>query len=121
MSTSGDILTNLIFLKPDEKYQYEKPYRLRYDPGGTIPRTNCETQVQKDVLVHDIRGTESKYTLDRNGFQVLKVESRLTPEEFHDREKVKSVYYEELGQLLKRTFGAKRVEILEHGVGSVTL
>jgi len=121
MPAAGDVLTDLIFLKPDEKHLHEKPYRLRYDPGGTIPRTNCETQVQKNVLVHDIRGTEAKYTLDRNGFQVLKMESRLTPEEFHDRERVKSVYYDELKELLKRTFGARRVEILEHGVGCVSL
>jgi hypothetical protein len=90
---------------------------LRYDPGGEFPRTNCETQVQKDVLVRDIRGSEAKYTLNRNGFQVLRMDSKLTPEEFNDRDRVKDVYYEELRELLKRELGAKRVEILEHGVG----
>lgn len=113
----GDVLTDLIFLKRDSKFLSEKPYRLRYDPGAEIPRTNCETQVQTDVLVRDIRGSESKYTLDRNGFQVLRLNCKLAPAEFHDREKVKDVYYEELRELLKRELGAKRVEILEHGVG----
>jgi hypothetical protein len=113
----GDVLTDLIFLKRDSKFLTEKPYRLRYDPGGEFPRTNCETQVQTDVLVRDIRGSEAKYTLNRNGFQVLRMNSKLTPEEFHDRELVKGIYYEELSDLLKRELGAKKVEILEHGVG----
>jgi hypothetical protein len=113
----GDVLTDLIFLKRDSKFLTEKPYRLRYDPGGEFPRTNCETQVQTNVLVRDIRGSEVKYTLNRNGFQVLRMNSKLTPEEFHDRELVKGIYYEELSDLLKRELGAKRVEILEHGVG----
>ncbi|KAF2133131.1 hypothetical protein P153DRAFT_353543 [Dothidotthia symphoricarpi CBS 119687] len=116
MATAGDVLTDLIFLKPDPKYLHEKPYRLRYDPGGTIPRTNCETHVQRNVTVHDIRGREAEYTLDRNGFQIVNLESELAPDEFHDRAKVKSVYYGELKQLLKHTFGANRVEILEHGI-----
>jgi len=113
----GDVLTDLVFLKRDSKFLTEKPYRLRYDPGGEIPRTNCETQVQTDVLVRDIRGSEAKYTLDRNGFQVLRLDSKLAPEEFHDRERVKDVYYEELRELLMQELGAKRVEVLEHGVG----
>lgn len=116
MAAAVDVLTDLIFLKPDSKYLQEKPYRLRYDPGDTIPRTNCETQIQKDVPVHDIRGRETEYTLARNGFEVATLESRLAPEDFYDREKVKCVYYEELRQLLQRKLGAKRVEILEHGV-----
>lgn len=117
MLTAGDVSTDLVFLKPDEKFLYEKPYRLRYDPGDEIPRSNCETQIHKNIAIHDIRGAEAKYTLDRNGFQVLKLESKLTPQEFHNEERVRSVYYEELKELLKRTFGAKRVEVLEHGVG----
>jgi hypothetical protein len=116
MTTSGDVLTDLIFLKPDTKYLHEKPYRLRYDPGDAIPRTNCETQVQTGVIVHDIRGSEAEYSLERNGFQVAQLMSKLAPEDFHIREKVKSVYYQELKQLLKKTFGASRVEVLEHGV-----
>lgn len=115
---AGDVLTDLIFLKPDPKYDHEKPYRLRYDPGDAIPRTNCETDVQKGIIVHDIRGREAEYTLNRNGFQVVRLDSKLTPDDFHDRAKVKAVYYQELKDLLKRTLGAKRVEVLEHGVSS---
>jgi hypothetical protein len=115
---AGDVLTDLIFLKPDSKYMHEKPYRLRYDPGDAIPRTNCETDVQRDITIRDIRGKEADYTLNRNGFQVVRLDSKLTPEDFHDRAKVKAVYYQELKELLKRTLGAKKVEVLEHGVCS---
>lgn len=115
---AGDVLTDLIFLKPDSRYIHEKPYRLRYDPGDAIPRTNCETDVKRDVTVRDIRGRETDYTLNRNGFQVVRLDSKLTPEDFHDRAKVKAVYYQELRELLQRTLGAKKVEVLEHGVCS---
>ncbi|KAF1815307.1 putative CmcJ-like methyltransferase [Eremomyces bilateralis CBS 781.70] len=111
-----NVLTELTFLEPDIIFQSEKPYRLRYDPGDEIPRTNCKSQVQSNILIHDIRGRESSFSLDNNGFEILTLDSKLGPEDFYDREKVQAVYYKELQQLLRDRFGPKRVEILEHGI-----
>jgi len=38
------------------------------------------------------------------------------PEDFDNEEKVKSVWYPEVQECLKEMFGAKRVEVLEHGI-----
>ncbi|KAF1810426.1 putative CmcJ-like methyltransferase [Eremomyces bilateralis CBS 781.70] len=110
------VTAELDFLKKDIKHSTEKPYKLQYDPGPDLPRWNCENVSQSDIPVHDIRGHENEYTLEKNGFVVLKLESRLVPEDFYDEKKVKEVYYEEVKEVLKRERGAKRVEILEHGI-----
>ncbi|KAF2117450.1 hypothetical protein BDV96DRAFT_611800 [Lophiotrema nucula] len=111
-----DVTTTLAFLKPDPRHEQEKPYRMRYDPGPDIPRTNCETQSQSDITIHDIRHVKGDYMLERNGFEVVELKSRLAAEEFYDEEKVKNVWYLELKEMCKRKYGAKRVEVLEHGI-----
>jgi hypothetical protein len=111
-----DIVTNLVFLHKDEKHKTEKPYKLQYDPGEDIPRWNCENESQSGIRIHDIRGKEDQFTLEKQGFAVYNLHSKLSPEDFDDESKVKKVYYEELKKLLKETLGARRVEILEYGV-----
>ena len=51
------------------------------------------------VTVHDIRGEENKYTLDRTGFQIHSHTS--SEKDFLDEEKIKAEYYPETEQLLK--------------------
>lgn len=52
------------------------------------------------MTVNDISGDEDKYTLDSHGFQIYKYESR--EKEFLDEDKIKSVYYEDIEDLLKK-------------------
>ncbi|KAF2736408.1 putative CmcJ-like methyltransferase [Polyplosphaeria fusca] len=113
---AGDIRASLTFLKPDPLHDHEKPYRLRYDPGPGIPRTNCTTLSQENIVIKDIRGQEDAYSLDQNGFEVVELESELSPKAFLDIERVKDVWYDELSTMLKNRYGAKRVEVLEHGI-----
>jgi hypothetical protein len=110
-----DVDTDLVFLEPDPKHQSEKPYKLQYDPGEGLPRWNCKNRTQKGIRIHDIRGREKEFNLQRQGFEILKLPSKLQLEEFYDDARVKKVYYEEMRQLLKDNYGAKRVEILEYG------
>jgi hypothetical protein len=51
------------------------------------------------MTVHDIRGREAEYTLDKNGFQIYHYVSR--EKEFLDDGKIKREYYPETEQLLK--------------------
>jgi hypothetical protein len=115
-ATHNDIITELVFLQRDEKHKAEKPYKLQYDPGEDIPRWNCQNEAQSGIRVHDIRGREKEFGLEKQGFAVFKLESKLAPEDFDDEQKVKKIYYQELSRLLRETLGAKRVEILEHGI-----
>jgi len=113
---STDVTSELVFLARDPKHLTEKPYKLQYDPGENLPRKNCTDELKGGIAVHDMRGTEKEFGLDRQGFCVARLESQLSPEDFDDDAKVKQVYYAELKLMLKTLLGARRVEILEHGI-----
>lgn len=51
------------------------------------------------MVITDISGNESKYTLDSHGFQIYRHESK--EKAFDDDEKIKAEYYLETEQLLK--------------------
>jgi len=70
--------------------------------------------VAKEVLVHDIRGSEDQYTLDGQGFQVVKDVSK--EKDFLDDDSIKKVYYPEVEELLKRTTGASKIFIFDHTI-----
>lgn len=113
---SSNVTSELVFLQRDPKHQIEKPYKLQYDPGNDLPRKNCVDELREGIVIHDLRGNEHDFTLESNGFCVMKLESQLNPEDFDDDAKIKNVYYNELKSLLKAKLGARRIEILEHGV-----
>jgi hypothetical protein len=112
------IETEFWFLERSERHDEEKPYKLRYDPGPDTSRTNCTNVRVEGITVSNIRGHEHNFTMETDGFAIAHLESKLMPEEFDDEEKVKEIYYAELRELLAKKLGAKRVEVLEHGVRS---
>jgi glycine cleavage system protein P-like pyridoxal-binding family len=57
-----------------------------------------------EAMVTDMTGSESDFTLDDNGFQLLNHQSCMTEADFLDDEKVKHQYYPETEQLLKRVY-----------------
>jgi|SRR5579871_6650264 len=113
---SSDVSSELVFLQQDTKHETEKPYKLQYDPGNDLPRKNCVDELQEGIVIHDMRAKVHDFTLESNGFCVMKMESQLNPEDFDDDSKIQKVYYNELKLLLKTKLGARRIEILEHGV-----
>jgi hypothetical protein len=64
------------------------------------PETYYRPTVPLKATVHDIRGSEDNYTLDTTGFQVVKHESK--EKDFADDEHIKSVYYPEIEDILKK-------------------
>lgn len=110
-STSFEPLTTQ--LKGTSGPQQEKHHvqtKLNYykDPGdGSAPEPSYvgkpETYERPteplDVTIHDIRGEEQNYTLDRNGFQIHRYPS--IEKDFVDDEQIKAQYYPETEQLLK--------------------
>ncbi|KAA8571393.1 hypothetical protein MFRU_026g00110 [Monilinia fructicola] len=67
-----------------------------------------------NVTVHDIRGSEDQYTLDTTGFQVVKHVSQ--EKDFLDEERIKSIYYKETEELLKKETGASKIFIFDHTI-----
>jgi hypothetical protein len=54
----------------------------------------------KPATVHDVRGSEDQYTLDNKGFQFVNHVSQ--EKDFIDEEQIKTKYYAETEELLKK-------------------
>jgi hypothetical protein len=84
----------------------EKPAYYRIEPPPGTPRWNGEDDL-REVSIEDARGRENEFTLDRNGFQLVKAPT--TMRDFYDPDEIKRAYYPEVEQLLKDKLGASRV------------
>ena len=91
----------------------EKPTYYRIDPPPGVPRWNG-IEDEREVRIEDARGRESEFTLDRNGFTLVKAPTAVA--DFYDPDEVKRVYYPEVERLLRDATGAGRVFIFDHNV-----
>jgi hypothetical protein len=91
----------------------EKPARYVSEPPPGVPVWNGIEDPHM-VTIDDARGRESEFTLDRNGFALLKAPTAVR--NFYDPEEIKSVYYPEVERLLRDTLGASRVFAFDHNV-----
>jgi hypothetical protein len=91
----------------------EKPTFYRTDPPAGVPQWNGIDD-EREVRIEDARGRESEFTLDRNGFALVKAPTAVG--DFYDPEEVKRTYYPEVERLLLGTLGASRVFIFDHNV-----
>jgi len=67
-----------------------------------------------NFAIRDFRGAEHEASLDVSGFQFAKHESK--EKDFANEEKIKSEYYDESIELLKKLTGANRVVIFDHTI-----
>jgi len=70
--------------------------------------------VNHEFAIRDFRGAETEPTLDIEGFQFGRNEAR--EKDFTDDEKIKTGYYEESIELLKKLTGASKVVIFDHTI-----
>ncbi|KAH8109318.1 methyltransferase [Phellopilus nigrolimitatus] len=115
MATAGvltphDVSTSLNYYAPVGD---EAPFSYTRDPPAGKPKTNIGTDAHPAVI-HDARGKEDTVGLDKTGFQFVKHES--VEKDFLDEERIKTVYYKEVEELLKRETGAKRIFIFDHTI-----
>ncbi len=73
----------------------------------------------RDVLIEDARGREAEFTLDRNGFALVRSPTQVR--DFYSPEEVKAVYYPEVERLLHDTLGVSRVFVFDHTVRNATI
>src|ERR1700693_5261302 len=95
----------------------EKPAYYRIEPPPGVPRSNGIND-PREVTIEDARGRESEFTLDRNGFALVKAPTAVA--DFYDPDEIKRVYYPEVEQLLKDKLGASRVFVFDHNVRNAT-
>jgi hypothetical protein len=96
----------------------EKPTYYRIEPPPGVPQWNGIDDL-REVQIEDARGRESEFTLDRNGFALVKAPTVVT--DFYDPEEIKRVYYPEVERLLRDTLGASRVFVFDHNVRNAGL
>jgi hypothetical protein len=82
-----------------------------------VRRWNGEDEPH-EVTIEDARGREAEFTLDRNGFQLVKAPTVVR--DFYDPDEIKQFYYPEVEQLLKDTLGVNRVFVFDHNVRNAT-
>ncbi|KAH7380833.1 hypothetical protein BKA64DRAFT_697825 [Cadophora sp. MPI-SDFR-AT-0126] len=108
------VQASLYFLARDELFKTEKPYSLRYPPDGNFPQSNIRRD-KFSVTINDIRKGESP-TLDRNGFQVMHMQSAMCYDDFADEEMIKNVYLPELQNALLKELNGRHVHVMDFAV-----
>jgi hypothetical protein len=115
--SSPFVSTTVNFLAADELYQHEKPYILKFDPPLDFPRTNHKIE-KRDLCIKDIRGQEQDFSLPKNGFALMPLNTKLSYDDFDDDTKVTTVHFKEVAEGLQKLLGAFRVQIFEHLVSN---
>jgi len=84
-------------------------------PAGEPQRNFGHLDIQ--VPVHDIRGSESNYNLDKDAFFVVSGVPESAEKEFTDDESIKKNYYPEVEQLiLDNVPGSNRIFLFDHTI-----
>ncbi|KAM5545194.1 hypothetical protein V8D89_001305 [Ganoderma adspersum] len=91
----------------------DEPYQYVFTPPDGVAHNNLGSETCP-VVVHDVRGRESEYSLDKNAFQFVHWPSTETA--FTDPEVIRTKYYAEVEELLKSVTGGKRIFIFDHTI-----
>jgi hypothetical protein len=105
---AGPLRASLNYLKPI----LEKPHTYNYDPPG-VPRQNFDNET-RSVVIEDIRGRETAFSLDQHGFAAIQHKSHETA--FVSENSIRAIYYPESEALLRETLNAQRVLIFDHTI-----
>ena len=68
------------------------------------------------VTIHNARLLAAELSLEREGFVFVRHDTQM--KDFYDQEELRSVYYKETEDLVKKTSGAKRVVVFDHTLRS---
>jgi len=114
------ILAQFNFLKPLDLYNTEKPYWLfigKPDSDPKVETTNVVTNMVTGIMVKDVRGYESEFTLDKQGFRFIT--HNQTFKSFDDEEKVKTEFLPEVERIIKdHVHSTSRVLVYDWRVSS---
>lgn len=109
LDVSQYLHANIGFLKHDPKFEEEEPYAFRYVADVPIPLTNMEMQFLS-VPIHDIRGQEHKAKLQTCGFEVRKLRSNMSYEQFSSQKCIDTIYARDLRNQLIEDYSAIDVD-----------
>lgn len=106
----GDVTASLNFFQPpaDGSLPFNKV-------GDVLERNYSDNPT--DVLIHDLRGRETEYSLDRDAFQIVQDVPPSKEADFVDDDSIKANYYPEVEKLLLDQIpGSERIFIFDHTI-----
>lgn len=110
----GDVTATLNFFQPPADPSATSYNNVEPVPGE--PDRNYSDDARQ-VPVHDARGRESDFTLDRDAFQILRGVPASAERDFTDDASIKKNYYPEVERLLLDAIpGANRVFLFDHTI-----
>ncbi|KAL6713620.1 hypothetical protein ACLMJK_009085 [Lecanora helva] len=106
----------LWYLRRLNTYKTEKPYHINLPARalGCHWQTNEVSQEQGDIRIEDIRGREEHFSLDTNGFQVLR--AAWNGLNHDDPDAVRRGYYHTIECLLEDRLGARFAKAFTHDI-----
>ena len=93
----------------------EKPVNETFGPSNMTRRVKGLTE-EKPVVVHDGRAIREELDIEVNGFEFVDHVSKTR--KWLDEAELKSIYYPECVELIKRVSGAVRVHVFDHTLRS---
>lgn len=101
----------------DHKKGDKNPFAYMYQRMDGGPMRSGGARKPVDMLIHDVRPQQTEITLDKNGCALVPHPTSLSREDFYKcPDKIKSVYYAEMEDLVKRATGASRVLVFDHNL-----
>lgn len=91
----------------------DKPHTYNYEPPPGVPKQNFDEEA-RHVAIHDLRGREAEFTLDRHGFAAARHRSR--ERDFDSDDAIRDIYYPESKALLAELLAADRVLTFDHTI-----
>jgi len=113
---SLNVRASIYFCSRDEKFKNEKPYTLRYDPGGLFPATNIINE-EHQVEIQNMRISKPPY--DIGGFTFEEFASKMAYEDYENEICIQKVHIPEIEECLKTSLDATFVQVVDVAVGKI--
>lgn len=103
------VIGKIGFLERDPRFLEEEPYAFRYHADLPIPPTNMKTEFLNHAVC-DLRGQEDLLSLDSCGFEVRKLRSSMSYEQFEVQDDINKIYLQDIDTQLREDYGATHVD-----------
>ena len=111
MKTASHVNALMSYLNVEDRQ--EKPTYYLCTPPAGVPQRNT-TQVKHTMAIQNAREHIDEISLDKQGITFTPHETAV--KNFYDAEEVKTVYYPEVVELIKKMTGAEKVHVFDHNV-----
>lgn len=116
-NASPIVETSMFFMTRDPLHQKEKPYAYRYAAAIDIPQSNFALEERDHIPIKDIRSHLQDFSIEKNGFAILKMTNEIQYSDYFDTLKVE-VYFRQLESILRTHLQASHVQVFRHAVSS---